>query len=79
MNILMTGLLITAAVLTGLVLLAIVISILKHVIQFITGKKLLDEENNQDDEKDDIDNSLSTTSRLNLITIVLNTIRIHSL
>ena len=75
----MTGLLITAAVLTGLVLLAIVISILKHVIQFITGKKLLDEENNQDDEKDDIDNSLSTTSRLNLITIVLNTIRIHSL
>ena len=79
MDILMTGLLITAAVLTGLVLLAIVIRILKHVIQFITGKKLLDEENNQDDEKDDIDNSLSTTSRLNLITTVLNTIRIHSL
>ena len=75
----MTGLLITAAVLTGLVLLAIVISILKHVIQFITGKKLLDEENNQDDEKDDIDNSLSTTSRLNLIKTVLNTMRIHSL
>ena len=75
----MTGLLITAAVLTGLVLLDIVISILKHVIQFITGKKLLDEENNQDDEKDDIDNSLSTTSRLNLIITVLNTIRIHSL
>lgn len=75
----MTGLLITAAVLTGLVLLAFVVKILKHVIQFITGKKLLDEENNQDDEKDDIDNSLSTTSRLNLITTVLNTIRIHSL
>ena len=79
MDILMTGLLITAAVLTGLVLLAFVVKILKHVIQFITGKKLLDEENNQDDEKDDIDNSLSTTSRLNLITTVLNTIRIHSL
>ncbi len=76
---LMTGLLITAAVLTGLVLLAIVIRILKHVIQFITGKKLLDEENNQDDEKDDNDNSLSTISRLNLITMVLNTMRIHSL
>lgn len=75
----MTGLLITAAVLTGLVLLTIVIRILKHVIQFITGKKLLDEENNQNDEKDDDDNSLSTTSRLNLITTVLNTIRIHSL
>ena len=75
----MTGLLITAAVLTGLVLLAIVISILKHVIHFITGKKLLEEENNQDDEEDDDDNSLSTISRLNLITIVLNTIRIHSL
>ena len=75
----MTGLLITAAVLTGLVLLAIVVKILKHIIQFITGKKLLEEENNQDDEEDDIDNSLSTTSRLNLITTVLNTIRIHSL
>lgn len=75
----MTGLLITAAVLTGLVLLAIVVRILKHVIQFITGKKLLEEENNQDDEEDDNDNSLSTTSRLNLITTVLNTIRIHSL
>lgn len=79
MKMLMTGLLITAAVLTGLVLLAIVVKILKHVIQFITGKKLLDEENNQDDEKDDNDNSLSTISRLNLITIVLNTMRIHSL
>ena len=79
MDILMTGLLITAAVLTGLVLLAIVIKILKHVIQFVTGKKLLEEENNQDDEEDDDDNSLSTISRLNLITIVLNTIRIHSL
>lgn len=79
MDILMTGLLITAAVLTGLVLLAIVVKILKHIIQFITGKKLLEEENNQDDEEDDIDNSLSTTSRLNLITTVLNTIRIHSL
>jgi hypothetical protein len=79
MEMLMTGLLITAAVLTGLVLLAIVIRILKHVIQFITGKKLLDEENNQDDEKDDNDNSLSTISRLNLITMVLNTMRIHSL
>ena len=77
MDILMTGLLITAAVLTGLVLLVIVIRILKHVIQFITGKKLLDEENNQDDEKDDDDNSLSTISRLNLITTVLNTTRIH--
>lgn len=75
----MTGLLITAAVLTGLVLLAIVIKILKHVIQFVTGKKLLEEEKNQDDEEDDNDNSLSTTSRLNLITTVLNTIRIHSL
>lgn len=75
----MTGLLITAAVLTGLVLLTIVISILKHVIQFITGKKLLDEENNQDDEKDDDGNSLSTTSRLNLIATVLNTVRIHLL
>lgn len=79
MKMLMTGLLITAAVLTGLVLLAIVVKILKHVIQFITGKKLLDEENNQDDEKDDNDNSLSTISRLNLITTVLNTMRIHSL
>ena len=79
MEMLMTGLLITAAVLTGLVLLAIVVRILKHVIQFITGKKLLDEENNQDDEKDDDDNSLSTISRLNLITMVLNTMRIHSL
>ena len=79
MEILITGLLITAALLTGLVLLAIVISILKHAIQFITGKKLLDEENNQDDEKDEDDNSLSTISRLNLITTVLNTIRIHSL
>ena len=75
----MTGLLITAAVLTGLVLLAIVVKILKHVIQFVTGKKLLEEEKNQDDEEDDNDNSLSTTSRLNLITTVLNTIRIHSL
>ena len=75
----MTGLLITAAVLIGLVLLAIVVKILKHVIQFITGKKLLEEEKNQDDEEDDNDNSLSTTSRLNLITTVLNTIRIHSL
>lgn len=75
----MIGLLIMAALLTGLVLLAIVVRILKHVIQFITGKKLLEEENNQDDEEDDIDNSLSTTSRLNLITTVLNTIRIHSL
>lgn len=74
----MTGLLITAAVLTGLVLLAIVIKILKHVIQFVTGKKLLEEEKNQDDEEDNNDNSLSTTSRLNLITTVLNTIRIHS-
>ena len=74
---LITGLLITAAVLTGLVLLAIVIRILKHVIQFITGKKLLDEENNQDDEKDDDDNSLSTISTLNLITTILNTTRIH--
>ena len=73
----MTGLLITAAVLTGLVLLAIVIRILKHIIQFITGKKLCDEENNQNDEKDDDDNSLSTISRLNLITTVLNTTRIH--
>lgn len=79
MDILITGLLITAAVLTGLVLLAIVIRILRHVIQFITGKKLLDEENNKDDEKDDDDNSLSRISRLNLITIVLNTMRIHSL
>ena len=68
-----------AALLTGLVLLAIVINIIKHFIQFITGKKLLEEEKNQDDEKDDNDNSLSTTSRLNLITTVLNTIRIHSL
>ena len=76
---LITGLLITAVVLTGLVLLAIVVRILKHVIQFITGKKLLDEKNNQDDEKDDDDNSLSTISRLNLITTVLNTMRIHSL
>lgn len=76
---LITGLLITAAVLTGLVLLAIVVRILKHVIQFITGKKLLDEENNQDDEKDDDDNSLSIISRLNLITMILNTMRIHSL
>ena len=75
----MTGLLITAAVLTGLVLLAIVVKILKHIIQFVTGKKLLEEEKNQDDEEDDNDNSLSTTSRLNLITTVLNTIRIHSL
>ena len=75
----MTGLLITAAVLTGLVLLAIVVRILKHVIQFVTGKKLLEEEKNQDDEEDNNDNSLSTTSRLNLITTVLNTIRIHSL
>lgn len=75
----MIGLLITAAVLIGLVLLAIVNRILKHVIQFITGKKLLDEENNQDDEKDDDDNSLSTISRLNLITTILNTMRIHSL
>jgi len=76
MEILMIGLLIMAALLTGLVLLAIVVRILKHVIQFITGKKLLDEENNQDDEEDDDDNSLSTISRLNLITTVLNTIRI---
>jgi len=75
----MTGLLITAAVLTGLVLLAIVVKILKHVIQFVTGKKLLEEEKNQDDEEDDNDNSLSTISRLNLITMVLNTMRIHSL
>lgn len=75
----MTGLLIMAAVLTGWVLLAIVVKILKHVIQFITGKKLLEEEKNQDDEEDNNDNSLSTTSRLNLITTVLNTIRIHSL
>ena len=75
----MIGLLIMAALLTGLVLLAIIIRILEHVIQFITGKKLLEEEKNQDDEKDDDDNSLSTTSRLNLITTVLNTIRIHSL
>lgn len=79
MEMLITGLLITAAVLTGLVLLAIVVRILKHVIQFITGKKLLDEENNQDDEKDDDDNSLSIISRLNLITMILNTMRIHSL
>jgi len=79
MEILMTGLLITAAVLTGLVLLAIVVKILKHVIQFVTGKKLLEEEKNQDDEEDDNDNSLSTISRLNLITMVLNTMRIHSL
>ncbi len=75
----MIGLLIMAALLTGLVLLAIVVKILKHVIQFVTGKKLLEEEKNQDDEEDNNDNSLSTTSRLNLITTVLNTIRIHSL
>ena len=75
----MIGLLITAAVLTGLVLLAIVVKILKHAIQFVTGKKLLEEEKNQDDEEDDNDNSLSTISRLNLITMVLNTMRIHSL
>ena len=75
----MIGLLITAAVLTGLVLLVIVVKILKHVIQFVTGKKLLEEEKNQDDEEDDDDNSLSTISRLNLITTVLNTLRIHSL
>ncbi len=77
MDILITGLLITAAVLICLVLLAIVVRILKHVIQFITGKKLLDEENNQDDEKDDDHNSLSTISRLNLMTTILNTMRIH--
>ena len=76
MEILMIGLLIMAALLTGLVLLAIVVKILKHVIQFVTGKKLLEEEKNQDDEEDDNDNSLSTISRLNLITTVLNTIRI---
>ena len=68
-----------AALLTGLVLLAIFIRLLKHVIQFITGKKLLEEDDEHDDKEDDDDNSLSTTSRLNLITTVLNTIRIHSL